>query len=136
MQNYILLGLAGAIGSLSRFFLGTTVHFQFPYLFPLGTLLVNLIGCFLLGWMTTFLFQFNKLHPSTKAALGTGLIGSFTTFSTFSVETIELIRHSEWLTAFLYMILSMTGGLFMSWAGFKTGSYQWNRQHSVLEDDV
>jgi fluoride exporter len=136
LRNFLLVGLAGAIGSLLRFLLGSTVHFLWPYLFPLGTLLVNLIGCFLLGWMSTFLFQSNKLHPSTKAALGTGLIGSFTTFSTFSVEAIELIKHSEWFTALLYMVISMTGGLIMSWAGFKTGSYQWKRQQSVVEDDV
>jgi fluoride exporter len=136
LQNYLLVGLAGAIGSLLRFFLGSTVHFHLPYLFPLGTLFVNLIGCFLLGWMTTFLFQFKKLHSSTKAALGTGLIGSFTTFSTFSVETIELIKHSEWFTAFIYLMISMAGGLIMSWAGYKIGSYQWKRQHLVVEDDV
>lgn len=136
MQNYLLVGLAGAIGSLLRFVLGATVHSHWQYPFPLGTLLVNLLGSYILGWMTSYLFRSDKLHPSMKTALGTGLIGSFTTFSTFSVETIELIRLSEWVSAFLYMIVSMTGGLFMSWAGFKTGSHQWKRKISLWEDDV
>jgi fluoride exporter len=136
LQKYVLIGIAGAVGSVLRFLLGTSIHAHWVYNFPLGTLVVNLIGCFLLGWLTTFLFQFKKLHPSTTAALGTGLLGSFTTFSTFSVETVELILDSEWLIAFLYMIVSMTGGLFMSWWGYKSGRNLWKRQNSVTEEGI
>ncbi|WP_175989208.1 fluoride efflux transporter CrcB [Bacillus sp. Marseille-Q1617] len=135
MQNYLLVGLAGAVGSLLRFALGASVHSHWQYHFPLGTLLVNLTGSFILGWMTTYLFQSKKMRPSVKAALGTGLIGSFTTFSTFSVETIELLQQAQWLFAFLYVILSMAGGLFMSGVGFKTGSILWKRENSVVEDN-
>jgi fluoride exporter len=136
LQKYVFIGLAGAAGSVVRFILGTGIDAHWIYNFPLGTLVVNLIGCFILGWLTTFIFQFNKLNPSTKAALGTGLVGSFTTFSAFSVETVELILEAEWLIAFLYMIISMTGGLLISWSGYRSGRNLWERQNSVMEDEI
>ncbi|MCA1053719.1 fluoride efflux transporter CrcB [Rossellomorea aquimaris] len=134
MKNYLLVGLAGAIGSFVRFTVGTFVHGGWSYSFPLGTFLINLTGCFALGFVTTFLFHTKKLQPSTAAALGTGLIGSFTTFSTFSVETVILMRQAEWMMALTYMFSSMVGGLFLAWAGYKSGQILVGSQKSEIKE--
>jgi CrcB protein len=118
---YFLVGIAGIIGALLRYLVGIYFNHWWFYDFPLATLLTNLSGCFLLGWLTKFLPKLKFLHPNFKTALGTGLIGSFTTFSTFSVETVKLIEAAMWASAFLYVLLSLTGGLLFSWLGYKTG---------------
>ncbi|MFP3381294.1 CrcB family protein, partial [Bacillus sp. SIMBA_069] len=80
-----------------------TIHTFWHHSFPLATLLINLAGCFLLAWLTTYITRLNILPSEVITGIGTGFIGSFTTFSTFSVETVQLINHSEWSTAFLYV---------------------------------
>ena len=120
-MNYLLVGIGGIIGSLLRYYLGVFTHSWWEYDFPLGTLLINLIGCFVLGWFTNRVVKLKLFHPHVLAGLGTGLVGSFTTFSTFSVETVTLMQNSLWASAFLYVLLSLLGGLFMSWLGYELG---------------
>ncbi|MCM3252519.1 fluoride efflux transporter CrcB [Priestia aryabhattai] len=120
-MNYLLVGIGGIVGSLLRYYLGVFTHSWWDYDFPLGTLIINLIGCFALGWITTYIIKLKLLHPHILAGIGTGLIGSFTTFSTFSVETVTLIQHRLWSMAFLYVVLSLFGGLLMSWLGYQVG---------------
>jgi fluoride exporter len=131
---YLLVGAAGVVGALLRFYLGVYVHDWWHYSFPLGTLLTNLIGSFVLGWGTMYLFKLDKLHPNLVTSIGTGLIGSFTTFSTFSVETVELINHSQWAIAFIYVTLSVLGGLLMSWVGYSLGKMQFYRYQLTSND--
>ena len=120
-MNFILVGIAGIIGATLRYLLG--VYFSQWWLndFPLATFVTNMVGSFLLGWFTHFLPRFKALHPHVITAMGIGLIGSFTTFSTFSVETVHLIEASKWGTAILYVLLSLWGGLFFSWLGYRLG---------------
>ncbi|HJV16891.1 MAG TPA: fluoride efflux transporter CrcB [Bacillales bacterium] len=115
---YVSVGLFGVIGALLRYFLGLSIHHIWHQSFPLATLLANLIGCFLLGWITAYLSHLNKLYPYLMAGIGSGLIGSFTTFSTFSVETVKLIQASNWGTAILYVLISFWGGLWAAWMGY------------------
>jgi fluoride exporter len=122
-MNYLLVGVGGVIGSLLRYYLGVFTHSWWAYDFPLGALIINLIGSFVLGWLTTHIIKMKLLHPSILAGIGTGIIGSFTTFSTFSVETVTLIQHGLWLFALLYVVLSLFGGLLMSWLGYKVGNH-------------
>ncbi|PFA67664.1 fluoride efflux transporter CrcB [Bacillus sp. AFS015802] len=120
---YILVGAAGMVGALLRYYLGILAGDWWDFTFPIGTFLANMIGSFTLGWVTTYLFQLKKIHPMAATAIGTGLIGSFTTFSTFSVETVNLLSHSHLFTAFLYVLGSAFGGLLMSWAGYTFGKH-------------
>lgn len=120
-MSYLLVGIGGMIGSLLRYYLGMFTHSWGDYDFPLGTLLINLIGCFVLGWFTNRIVKLKLFHPHVLAGFGTGVIGAFTTFSTFSVETVTLIQNNLWASAFLYVLLSLCGGLFMSWSGYKLG---------------
>ncbi|MCC9087320.1 MULTISPECIES: fluoride efflux transporter CrcB [Bacillus] len=124
---YLLVGTGGIIGSLLRYYLGVFTHSWWGYDFPLGTLLINLIGCFVLGWFTSRIVKLKQFHPHVLAGLGTGLVGSFTTFSTFSVETVTLIQHHLAGFAFLYVLLSLFGGLMMSWLGYDIGHRSFKR---------
>ncbi|MEO2074253.1 MAG: fluoride efflux transporter CrcB [Bacillus sp. (in: firmicutes)] len=120
-MNFLLVGIAGIIGAAARYLLG--VYFSQWWLgdFPLATFVTNMAGSFILGWFTHFLPRFKALHPHVITAMGTGLIGSFTTFSTFSVETVHLIDAGKWGTAILYVLLSLWGGLLFSWLGYRLG---------------
>lgn len=118
---YIYVGLAGAVGALARYGLGMMVDSIGPSAFPVSTLLINLIGSFLLGWLTHMFLRTGKLSPQFVTIVGTGMIGSFTTFSTFSVETIRLLDESRIGLALLYVFLSITLGLWSSWLGYRVG---------------
>lgn len=120
---YIIVGIAGILGALSRYYLGLNINTFWHHSFPLTTLLINLIGCFFLAWLTTYIARLNILPSEVITGIGTGFIGSFTTFSTFSVETVQLINHSEWSIAFLYVSCSILGGLIMSGLGYTLGDF-------------
>ncbi|MCT4783208.1 MULTISPECIES: fluoride efflux transporter CrcB [Exiguobacterium] len=124
---YVYVGLAGALGALLRYEIGVGVHNFYGGAFPFETLAVNLIGSFLLGWLTHFLFRTGRLSPMVVTALGTGFIGSFTTFSTFSVETIVMIEARNLVGALVYVTLSIGLGLFSSWFGYKLGHRRFRR---------
>ncbi|PGY17072.1 fluoride efflux transporter CrcB [Bacillus cereus] len=121
--KYIIVGIAGIFGALSRYYLGFTIDTLWHHVLPLATLTINLIGCFLLALLTTYIARLNILSSEVITGIGTGFIGSFTTFSTFSVETIQLINHSYFGIAFLYVSCSMLGGLIMSGLGYKLGDF-------------
>ncbi|PDY79509.1 fluoride efflux transporter CrcB [Bacillus cereus] len=121
--KYIIVGIAGILGALSRYYLGFTIDTLWHHSLPLATLTINLIGCFLLALLTTYIARLNILSSEVITGIGTGFIGSFTTFSTFSVETVKLINHSELGIAFLYVLCSMLGGLIMSGLGYKLGDF-------------
>ncbi|KPL58942.1 fluoride efflux transporter CrcB [Rossellomorea vietnamensis] len=123
---YIIVGAAGMVGALLRYYLGIFAGGWWDYTFPMGTYLANMIGSFTLGYVTTYIFQIKKIRSMTATAIGTGMIGSFTTFSTFSVETVDLLTHSHLFLALIYVLGSVFGGLFMSWAGFRLGKLQFD----------
>lgn len=120
-MKYLFVGLAGAVGASLRYIIGLSFNHWWLYDFPLATFITNMVGCFILGWLTTFLPRVKNLHPYFVSAIGTGLIGSFTTFSTFSVETIHLISISKWGIAILYVLLSLWTGLLFTWFGYRIG---------------
>lgn len=120
MPVFLLVGVAGAIGALLRYSLSFIVPFA-GSMFPLATVTANLVGSFLLGLLAAFFSGKRQLSEKTEAFLYTGLIGSFTTFSTFSVETISLIHEHAYFTAIAYVIVSAVGGLFLAMLGFSIG---------------
>lgn len=117
---YLVIGAAGVLGSLLRYYLSLFVGSWWVFSFPLGTLLTNYLGCLILGYFSSKIENLT-ISPVIKAGIGTGLIGSFTTFSTFSVETIGLINRGYWLITLLYISLSLFGGLLMAWGGLQIG---------------
>ncbi|ANB56854.1 crcB-like family protein [Anoxybacillus sp. B7M1] len=120
---YIVVGIAGMIGALSRYYLGLFVDIWWHHPFPFATLSINLIGCFAISWITMYLARLHRLPSELITAINTGFIGSFTTFSTFSVESVRLLQQSEWAIALSYIFSSLAGGLAMSWLGAQTGNF-------------
>lgn len=114
---YLLVGIAGALGAILRYLIGSSLFIN--TLFPFATLSINLVGSFLLAWLTTNLFKRFSISSSMKTAIGTGFVGSFTTFSTLSVETVELFKNERILIGILYILASIVGGILMSRLGFK-----------------
>lgn len=111
---YLYIGLAGALGAISRYLVGIFFYTSSP--FPFATLFVNLVGCYALAYLSSRITYFSS---QLKTVIGTGFIGSFTTFSTLSVETIQLFEQGEVLLAFVYILVSIVGGIFMSNLGWK-----------------
>lgn len=114
---YFLVGIAGALGAILRYWIGISLFKGAS--FPFSTLTINLIGSFLLAWFTTNLFKRVSLPPVITTAIGTGFVGSFTTFSTLSVETVQMFHDGKVVLGVLYVAISVIGGLIMSRLGFK-----------------
>lgn len=120
---YWYVGIGGVIGSLLRYLVAVFCTSWVVGEFPLGTLTANLLGCFLLGFMTIH-FQFQSVLPEhLKTAITTGIIGSFTTFSTFSVEILKLIESEHFTFALTYFLVSSIGGLLLVRLGQQLGYY-------------
>src|SRR5256885_13456716 len=113
---YLLIALGGAGGSLLRYVLGRTVQGMSASGFPIGTMFVNVSGCFIIGVLVRQ-FMNVQLSPELRALLIGGLCGGFTTFSTFSVETLGLIEGGEHARATGYVILSVSLCLTATLAG-------------------
>ncbi|MBM4761486.1 fluoride efflux transporter CrcB [Bacillus sp. B15-48] len=118
-MKIIMIGIGGFLGAISRYGMGEWLHTENG--FPVGTLTVNLLGCFLLGWFLAFAKRKN-LRTEITMLFGTGFLGSFTTFSTFSVETVYLIENGQFLFAFSYVAASMLAGILSAYIGFRSGS--------------
>jgi CrcB protein len=112
----LLIALGGAAGSVLRYLVGGRAQHFAPHGFPLGTLFVNVVGCFLIG---VFIRQFMNIqtHNYLRALLVVGFCGGFTTFSTFSLETVGLIEGGEYSRAIAYIMLSVTLCLTATLAG-------------------
>lgn len=92
IKKILLLGAGGFIGSNLRYFTSLAMHSWFKTNFPIGTLSVNVLGSFILGFVFSLTISGKHLSPDMRLFIGTGLIGALTTFSTFSYETLELLK--------------------------------------------
>jgi CrcB protein len=106
-----LLVVFGAAGTLARYGLQGLVQQWTGSTFPSGTLAVNLVGCFLLGGVAQFGFEHMALPTEWRTAITVGFIGAFTTFSTFSWETVRMLEDGAWPRAVFYLSVSVVGGL-------------------------
>ncbi|PDY48972.1 fluoride efflux transporter FluC [Bacillus pseudomycoides] len=121
-MKYIAVGIGGIVGALARYELGQWVGIHSVDSFPLATWSANMIGSFLLAFLTMYLFRMKHVSQVIVSSIGTGMIGSFTTFSTVSVETLKFMQHEAFLMAFYYVSTSVVGGLLFSLFGFYLGN--------------
>lgn len=105
------VALGGALGAVARYQISLWVHARYPGPFPLGTFVVNLTGCLLLGLLVGTLDARPVTSPQARLFLGVGLLGAFTTFSTFELETLSALERGAVGMAFLYVALSLAVGL-------------------------
>lgn len=115
-----VVGSGGFIGSLARFTVGGFVHRQLPLaIFPFGTLLVNLLGCLLIGVLAGFAESRQVFGPQFRQFALIGVLGGFTTFSTFGYETVAMLRDADYLRAGANVGISVVGGLALVWLGYQ-----------------
>ena len=109
----------GALGTLARYGLQGLVQFRMPGTFPTGTLAVNLSGCLFVGLIGQFTLNHLVISPDWRMAITIGFFGGFTTFSSFGWETIKMLEDGEWQRATVYVALSVSVGLLLTWAGIR-----------------
>jgi fluoride exporter len=118
MQKLIFIGLAGFAGTLMRYSLSEWTAKRFGETFPTGTLVVNLLGCFLAGLLFYLMFDRYLINPTVRTVVLIGLLGGFTTFSSFGLQTFTLLRDGEIGLALLNIAISNIAGLLMVWVGY------------------
>lgn len=123
LTNILLVGIGGFIGSVMRYLASgyvqqTTKSVDFPY----GTLAVNVIGCFIIGFLAQLAESRGVFTSESRLFVFTGILGGFTTFSSFGNETINLVRDSQMMNAFANVGANLVIGLFAVWLG-RTVSY-------------
>ncbi len=119
MLNILIVGVGGFFGSIGRYLLSGAVYQMFPNLhFPIGTTVVNILGCFLIGIATALVEVRNLLSPEIRVFLMIGMLGGFTTFSTFGYETIALLRDGAFFTGLANVLIQVIVGISAVWLGF------------------
>lgn len=120
MLSYVWVSLGGAIGTAARFWLSGAIAERFGYTFPLGTLLVNVSGSFVIGALAAMADPAGRwsVAPSAREFLMIGVCGGYTTFSSFSLQTLTLAQNGEWLHAAANVIGSITLCLLAVWLGY------------------
>lgn len=118
MQKTILIGLAGLAGTLVRYWLSGVVARQYGETFPWGTMAVNLIGCLAAGAIFYLTEERFVLNPTLRTVILIGLLGGFTTFSSYGLQTFALLRDGEFGLATLNVVTSNVLGILMVWIGY------------------
>jgi CrcB protein len=118
MVKLLLIGFAGFIGTLGRYWLSGVVARRYGETFPLGTLAVNLVGCFLVGLLFYLMQERYLVNQNVRTIILIGLLGGFTTFSSLGLQTFTLLQDNEMALAVLNMVASNVLGLLLVWAGY------------------
>jgi CrcB protein len=116
-RNILLVGFGGGIGSIARYLCQRALGSWFLNPFPVGTFVVNVSGCLLIGLIHGIAVKHNILNPEWRLLLTTGFCGGFTTFSTFAYENADLLRVGNFLYPALYISLSVLLGVAAVFAG-------------------
>jgi CrcB protein len=123
MKAILLVALGGAIGSVTRFKLsGYVLHHTIDWRFPAGTFTVNVVGCLVAGILAGLAEKHDMFSPDARLLLFTGLLGGFTTFSAFGLETMHLLKRGEIAVASANIVLSVIAGLAALWLGMSFAS--------------
>jgi CrcB protein len=119
MITYFWVAIGGALGSIARYWMTNVVALLLGPQFPWGTILINIIGSFVIGFFATFTGPGGRMIASfnARAFVMVGICGGFTTFSAFSLQTLELARENHWLQASGNIVLSVVLCLIAVWVG-------------------
>ena len=117
-MTVLLVAIGGAFGSAARYVLSSFVHRVVTPLFPFGTFAVNVLGCAVFGAIAGLAHERFLLRPETRAFLLIGVLGGFTTFSTFAFESFELLRDGQFFSAALNIVGQVVAGIVGLWAAY------------------
>lgn len=116
------VGFGGFIGSAARYGVTRLFHIYDATSFPYSTLSVNILGSFFLGFLSEYFLEMKGINQGFALFITVGICGGFTTFSSFSLENIQLLRSGQYLPALTYIIISIVGSLIFFIAGMKIAS--------------
>ncbi len=117
MLDLVVVAIGGAVGSVARYLIGNFVSKNYHGSFPIGTFFINIVGCFLMGFFMSSLIQKEMADTTWRLFLCVGLLGGFTTYSSFGYEAITMLTQGKTLMAGMYAGCSVVVGLFAAITG-------------------
>lgn len=120
MRKYIYIGLGGFLGAALRVTVKDISLYKINEVFPINTLLINVLGCFLIALFLTVCIEILEVDPDIRLGVATGFVGAFTTFSTVCKEVVSLLSHGFYFTAAAYIIASLLLGFAAVYLGVVT----------------
>lgn len=121
MTRLLWISLGGALGTAARYLVGTGAAKLFGAGYPVGTMVVNLLGSFLLGFLLAVAPRSASLSPTLRLALSVGFLGGFTTYSSFNQETLQMFHNGTGGQALIYLSATLLGCLIAGWLGMSLG---------------
>jgi CrcB protein len=118
--KYLIIGVGGFVGAIARYMVGTYIGSRFGIRFPYGTFVINISGCFLVGFVVTLLAR-STASQYWRYLIPIGFIGAYTTFSTFEYETLRAVQDGQITTGLLNVVLSVVVGFAAVWVGAALG---------------
>lgn len=120
-MEYLVIGIGGFLGSNARYLVGGWAARRFGLIFPYGTFIINISGSFILGLFMAFLQDRAFIHPNYRLFFAIGFLGAYTTFSTFTYESLRLLQDGSFFLALMNMLGSLVVGLLGVFLGFVLG---------------
>jgi fluoride exporter len=117
LQKYLLIALGGSLGSIARYWVGSTIASRMGTKFPYGTFVINVTACVIIGFSLTLLGSRTELNPAWRFLVPIGFVGAYSTFSTFEWEIFANLQTGAFLIASSYVALSLFFGFVGVWAG-------------------
>lgn len=116
-MDYLAVAIGGFLGAVTRAALSELIGAGFSMPFPVNTLVINLTGCFVLSFFLNLTLNRLKINPKLRLAFGTGFLGAYTTFSTFALESVNLLRNNLVWVSFAYILATSLGCVLFAWGG-------------------
>ena len=117
MQNILVVFIGGGTGAVLRYLAGVWAVKVLNVNLPVSTFVVNIAGCFILGFLFALFVSKPEVNPALKLALTAGFCGGLTTFSTFSLELFEMLKNAQYMQVLVYLVSSLAVGLLAVWIG-------------------
>jgi CrcB protein len=117
LQKYLLIAVGGSLGSIARYWVGSTIASRMGTKFPYGTFVINVTACVIIGFSLTLLASRTEINPAWRFLVPIGFVGAYSTFSTFEWEIFTNLQTGAFLIASSYVVLSLVFGLAGVWGG-------------------
>lgn len=132
-MDYLAVAIAGFLGAITRAALGKAIKALVVTVFPLGTFIINLTGCFILSFFLTLTLERLEINPKLRLAIGTGFLGAYTTFSTFAVDSINLVKSHQMWVSLSYILGTSFGCAALALIGAATSRALTGRSDTEVE---